>query len=153
MVIASITLASIFSAYAFYMGNNVQNEFMQNVNDAKRKFNLQLEVVYATIDNSTDPPHFVVYVKNIGYLPLNDFTYLDVYAGSYGKAQLYTYNLNAQVGSGQFNLTDANENGVWEPRETATIRVYPKSTMEDVMFEVKIVPSGGIGSSYFFSSP
>ncbi len=153
MVIASVTLASVFSAYAFYMGYNVQNEFMQNVNDAKRRFNLQLEIVYATINNSTAPPHFVIYVKNIGYLPLTDFTNLDVYVGPYGKAQLYTYNSTAQVGSGQFSVTDANGNGVWEPRETVTIRVYPTSWAGDVIFEAKIVPSGGIGSSYLFSSP
>jgi hypothetical protein len=153
MVIASVTLASIFSAYAFYMGNNVQNELIQNVSDAKRRFNLQLEIVHATIDNSTNPPHFVIYVKNIGYLSINDFTYLDVYVGPYGKAQLYNYNLTAQEGSGKFNVTDANGNGVWEPRETATIRAYPTSWIEDVIFEAKIIPSGGIGSSYLFSSP
>jgi archaellum component FlaF (FlaF/FlaG flagellin family) len=151
MVIASVTLASVFSAYAFYMGNNVQNEFMQSVSDAKRRFNLQLEIVHATIDNSTNPPHFVIYVKNIGSLPINDFTYLDVYVGPYGKAQLYTYNSTAQAG--QFNVTDANGNMVWEPRETAIIRAYPASWAEGVIFEAKIVPSGGIGSSYLFSSP
>ena len=31
MVIASVCLASAFSAYAFYTGNVVQNELMQNV--------------------------------------------------------------------------------------------------------------------------
>jgi archaellum component FlaG (FlaF/FlaG flagellin family) len=153
MVIASVTLASIFSAYAFYTGNSVQNELMQNVNDAKKRFNMQLEIIHATIDNSTDPPHFVVYVKNIGCLPLNDFTYLDVYVGPYGKVQFYTYNSTAEVGSGQFNLTDANGDGVWEPRETATIRAFPSSIVEGVMFEAKVVPFGGIGSSYLFPAP
>jgi len=151
MVIASVTLASVFSAYAFYTGNSVQNELMQNVNDAKRMNNLQLEIVYATVDNSTNPqPHFVIYVKNIGCLPLNDFTYLDVYVGEYGRAQLYTYNSTADSGSGQFKLTDASGDGVWEPRETVTIRAYPSSTVEGVMFEAKIVPFRGIGSSYLF---
>jgi len=151
MVIASVTLASVFSAYAFYMGNSVQNQFMQNVNDAKKMFDLQLEIVYATIDNSTNPPHFIIYAKNIGRLPLSDFTYLDVYVGPYGKAQLYTYNATAKPG--QFNLTDSNGNMIWEPCETATIRAYPASWTEDVIFEAKIVPSKGIGSSYLFSFP
>jgi archaellum component FlaG (FlaF/FlaG flagellin family) len=155
MVIASVTLASIFSAYAFYTGNIVQSEWMQNVNDAKRMFNMQLEIVHATIDNSTVPPHFVIYVKNVGYLPLNDFTCLDVYVGPYGEAQLYTYNSSAGAGSGQFSLSDANGNGVWDPRETATIRAYPtaSSNVEGVMFEAKVVPSRGIGSSYLFPAP
>jgi len=153
LVIASVTLASMFSAYAFYTGNIVQNEWMQNVNDAKRMFNLQLEIVHATVDNSTDPPHFVIYVKNIGYLPLNDFTCLDVYVGAYGEAQLYTYNSSASVASGEFSLADANGDGVWEPRETAIIRAYPSSRVEGVTFEAKVVPFRGIGSSYLFSAP
>jgi len=58
MVISSVCLASAFSAYAFYSGNLVQNELAQNVNDYKRIVNMQLEIVYATIDNSTTPSHF-----------------------------------------------------------------------------------------------
>lgn len=150
MIISSVTLASGFSAYAFYSGNIVQNELMQNVSDIKRMNNLQLEIVYATVDNSTGPPHFVIYVKSVGCLPVNNFTYLDIYVGEYGRAQLYSYNSTADPGSGQFKLTDASGDGVWEPRETATIRVYPSITVEGVMFEAKIVPFRGIGSSYLF---
>lgn len=153
MVIASVCLASVFSTYAFYTGNLVQNELAQNVNDYKRIVNLQLEIVYATVDNSTNPSHFVIYAKNVGYLPLRDFTFLDIYVGEYGEAQLFTYNSTADAGSGQFNLSDANEDGVWEPRETATIRAYPSSNVDGVIFEAKIVPSKGIGSSYLFPAP
>jgi len=153
MVIASVTLASAFCAYAFYTGNVVQNELTQSISDAKSTTSLQLEIVYATVDNSTNPAHFVVYAKNVGNLPLNEFTYLDVYAGEYNRAQLYTYNMTANSGSGKFNLTDANGDGVWEPRETATLRVYPTSTITGSIFEAKIVPSKGIGSSYPFSAP
>ncbi|MGQ9460892.1 MAG: hypothetical protein ACUVRA_06650 [Candidatus Bathyarchaeaceae archaeon] len=153
MVISSVTLASVFSAYAFYTGNSVQNELMQNISEAKIRDNLQLEIVYATVDNSTSPPHFIIYVKNVGSLPLRDFTYLDVYVGEYGSAQLYTYNSTASAGSGQFNLTDASGDEVWEPRETATIKAYPTSNVEGVLYEAKIVPFRGIGSSYLFSPP
>lgn len=150
MIISSVTLASGFSAYAVYTGNVVQNELMQNVSDIKRTNNLQLEIVYATVDNSTSPPHFVIYVKSVGSLPINDFTYLDVYVGEYCQAQFYSYNSTADPGSGQFKLTDASEDGVWEPRETATIRIYPSIIVKGVMFEAKIVPFRGIGSSYLF---
>ncbi len=153
MVIASVCLASAFSAYAFYTGNIVQNELMQNVSDAKRMTSLQLEIVYATVDNSTTPSHFVIYAKNIGSLPLKDFAYLDIYVGEYCQAQLYTYNLTAEAGSGQFNLTDASGDGIWEPRETVAIRVFSESTIEGAVFEAKIVPSRGIGSSYLFPGP
>lgn len=155
MVIASVSLASAFSAYAFYTGNSVQNELMQNVNDSKRRGNLQLEIVYATLDNSTGSPHFAIYVKNVGSLPLNNFTYLDVYVGEYGEAKLYTYSSTASAGSGKFNLTDANGDEGWEPRETATIRAYPSSSSETegATFEAKIVPFRGTGSSYLFPAP
>jgi archaellum component FlaF (FlaF/FlaG flagellin family) len=153
MVIASVCLASSFSAYAFYTGNVVQNELMQNVSDAKRMTNTQLEIVYATVDNSTVPAHFVIYAKNVGNLPIGDFAYLDIYVGEYCQAQLYSYNLTAGEGSGQFNLTDANGDGVWEPRETATLRAYPANPVDCAVFEARIVPFNGIGSNYLFPSP
>ena len=153
MVIASVCLASAFSAYAFYTGNIVQSELMQNISDAKRMANLQVEIVYATVDNSTIPAHFVIYAKNIGNLPLKDFTYIDIYVGEYCQAQLYSYNTTAHAGSGQFNLIDANGDGIWEPRETVTIRAYPPSILNGTIFEAKIVPFKGIGSSYLFPAP
>jgi archaellum component FlaG (FlaF/FlaG flagellin family) len=153
MVIASVCLASAFSAYAFYSGNLVQNELAQNVNNYKITVNIRLEIVYATVDNTTTPPHFVIYAKNTGNLPVSDFTFLDVYVGEYGKAQLFTYNATADAGSGQFKLSTANGDSVWEPRETAVIRAYPTSIVEGVIFEAKLVPSKGIGSSYLFPAP
>jgi archaellum component FlaG (FlaF/FlaG flagellin family) len=95
MVIASVCLASLFSAYAFYTGNLVQNELAQNINNYKITVNIRLEIVYATINDTTTPPHFVIYAKNTGNLPFSDFTSLDVYVGEYGKAQLYTYSKTA----------------------------------------------------------
>ncbi len=153
MVIASVCLASAFSAYAFYTGNVVQNQLMQNVSDAKRMTGLQLDIVYATVDNSSSPAHFVIYAKNIGNLPFSEFNFLDVYAGEYCQAQLYTYNTTADAGSGKFNLTDANGNGIWEPRETATLLVYPTGEINGVTFEARLVPSRGIGSSFLFPAP
>lgn len=153
MVIASVCLASAFSAYALYTGNVVQSELMQNISDAKRMVNLQLEIVYATLDNSTTPAHFVIYAKNVGNLPFKEFSYLDVYVGEYCQAQLYSYNVTANAGSDQFNIADANGDGIWEPRETVTIRAYPSSILSGTIFEAKIVPSKGIGSSFLFPAP
>lgn len=152
MVIASVVLASAFVACALYTGNVVQNEFTQGVSDAKRTVDTQLDIVYATA-NTTGSPVFAIYAKNTGKLPVNDFTYLDVYVGNYGEAQLYSYDVSANAGSGRFSITDANGNGVWEPRETATIYAYPTGTIDSAMLEAKIVPSQGIGSDYLFSAP
>jgi len=79
-----------------------------------------------------------------------DYTYLDIYVGEYGQAILYSYDENATVGGGQFNVTDANGDDVWECRETAVIKVFPESAVTGVMFEAKVVPFRGIGSSHLF---
>lgn len=152
MVIGSIILASAFVAAAFYTGNVFQNEFTQGVSDAKNTVDTQIDIVYATA-NTTGSPVFAVYAKNTGKLPINDFTYIDTYVGSYGQAQLYSYDSLASEGSGKFNIADANGNGVWEPRETATILAYPTSAINDGVLEAKVVPSQGIGSDYLFSAP
>lgn len=151
MVIASVCLASLFSVYAFYTGNLVQNELAQNVNNYKITVNIRLEIVYATMNSTATPPYFVIYAKNTGNLPFNDFASLDVYVGEYGRAQLYTYSETANLGN--FNISTADGDNFWEPRETAVIKVYPTSGIEGVVFEAKLVPSKGIGSSYIFPAP
>ncbi|MCW4002333.1 MAG: hypothetical protein NWE95_00240 [Candidatus Bathyarchaeota archaeon] len=152
IVIASVIVASSFVACALYTGNIVQSEFTQGVKDAKSIIDTQLDIVYATA-NTTGSPVYAIYAKNTGKLPINDFTYLDIYVGNYGAAQLYTYDVTAGAGSGKFSLTDANGNGVWEPRETATIYAYPTGSIDGTVLEAKIVPSKGIGSDYLFSAP
>ncbi len=152
MVIAAVILASIFTAGAFYVGNIVQNEMTQGVSNFKGTVDTQVDIVYATV-NTTSPPNFVIYAKNTGNLPISDFTYLDVYVGNYGSAQLYTYNPTANAGSGNFSITVSNGNGIWEPLETATIYVYPSGEINGTIFEAKIVPSEGVGSDYLFPAP
>jgi archaellum component FlaF (FlaF/FlaG flagellin family) len=153
MVIGSVILASAFSAYSFYVSGIVQNSMMQDARDTASQTSLQLEIVYATLDNSTTPTSFAIYAKNIGYTSLNNYTYLDIYAGEYGRAVLYTYSQRAQNGSGTFSLKDANNNTVWEPMETAAIKAYPQHELHGVMYEVRVVPFHGIGSTYTFPAP
>lgn len=153
IVIGSVVLASGFSVYTLYTGQTLQSNILQNVSDVRRQMSLQVQIVYATIDNSTTPSHFVIYVKNIGWILMNNFTYLDVYVGEYGRAMLYTYSSTAHNGTGTFNLIDANEDDIWEPRETAMIKAYPTSDIEGVMFEAKVVPFRGLASSYLFPPP
>jgi archaellum component FlaG (FlaF/FlaG flagellin family) len=152
MVIGAVVLASAFVACAMYTGNAVQSEFNQGVTDAKTTIDTQIDIVYATANTSGDPV-YALYVKNTGKLPLSDFTYLDVYVGTYGEATLYSYSASATSGSGKFSVSDANGDGVWEPRETATIYVYPVDAIQNALLEAKIVPSKGIGSEYLFSPP
>jgi hypothetical protein len=66
---------------------------------------------------------------------------------------LYSYSSNASTGSGQFNMTDANGNGVVEIGEAAIIQVYPATNVSSSLYEAKVVPYRGISSSYMFSPP
>ncbi len=153
ILIASVILASGFSAYAIYSGSSLQSNIIQNLDSFKRNVNTRVDIGYATINQTTNPNYFVIYVKNTGTLPITDFSKIDVYAGEYGKAVLYSYSPTSTVGSGKFNLTDVDGDGVWEPGETAIIRAYPKTNVSAEVYEVKVVPFRGIPSTYLFPSP
>jgi len=141
LLISSVVLATGVSGSIIYNGNQLQNNIVQTVSDARETMSLQVEIVYATIDESTTPNSFVIFAKNVGRRSMVDFTNLDVYVGEYGKATFYPYKADA-------------EEGDWESGETAILRAYP--TPDDpsgTVFEVKIVPFRGIGASYMFAPP
>jgi flagellar protein FlaG len=153
IVIASIILASGFSSYAIYAGSSLQSNILQNLDTIKRNMHTRVDIVYATINETTNPSNFVIYVKNTGTLPLYDFDLIDVYVGAYGQAMLYFYNSSAAVGSGKFKFVDANGDGVCDVGEAATIQAFCESNVTASLYEVKVVPYRGISSSYLFSPP
>lgn len=150
ILISSVVLASGLSGSIIYNGNQLQNNIVQTVSDARETMSLQIEIVYATVDESTDPDSFVIFAKNVGRRSMVDFTNLDVYVGEYGRATLYPYKAEAEEGF--FSLEDVNGDFVWESGETATLRAY-SSDISGTVFEVKIVPFRGIGASYMFAPP
>jgi flagellar protein FlaG len=154
MVIASVVLASGFASYAIYAGTSLQSNIMQNLDNAKKSMDTRLDIVYAVVNQTTNPgPLFTIYVKNSGSLPISDFGLISIYVGAYGQATVYSYNSSASTGSGMFNMTDSDENGVVEMGETATIQVYNATNVFGSLYEAKVVPYRGISSSYLFSPP
>ena len=153
ILIASVVLASSCSAYAIYAGTSLQGNIMQSIDIFKRNIYIRVEIGYATINETDNPASFVIYVKNVGSLPITDISSIDVYVGEYGKAQHYTYSADAALGSGKFKLLDSDGDGVWEPYETATIIAYPKNNVTASVYEVKIVPLRGVPCSYLFAAP
>ena len=154
MVIASVVLASGFASYAIYAGTSLQSNILQNLDSVKRNIQTRIDIVYAFVNQTTDPsPLFVVYVKNTGTLPVSDFDLISVYVGGYGQATLYSYNSSAITGSGQFTLIDADDNGVCDVGEAATMRVFNATSVTASLYEAKIVPYRGISNSYLFSPP
>jgi flagellar protein FlaG len=154
MVIASVVLASGFAAYAIYAGTSLQSNIMQNLDNAKKSMDTRLDIVYAVVNQTSDPsPLFTIYVKNTGSLSISDFDLISVYVGAYGQAMLYSYSSNASTGSGKFNMTDADGNGVVAVGEAAIMQVYPATNVSSSLYEAKVVPYRGISSSYMFSPP
>lgn len=153
ILMSSVVMASGLSGYVMYNGSQLQNNILQAVSDAREVMSIQVEVVYATVNESTTPDSFVIFVKNIGRRSMTNFTNLDIYVGEYGRATLYPYKSDAGPGSGFFSLTDVDEDGDWESGETAILKAYPKSQPSGTMFEVKVVPFRGIGASYLFAPP
>jgi len=153
ILVSSVILASSFSAYAIYSGTTLQNSIMQSLSDAKSSFDIRVSIVYATINNTTSPAHFIIYAKNTGIIPITNFGLMDVYFGEYKKAALYTYDQNASVGSGKFSVEDSNGDGVWGVAETAIIRVFPRDNLQASLYEVKVVLYRGLSDSYVFAPP
>ncbi len=154
MVIASVVLASGFASYAIYAGTSLQSNILQNLDSVKRNIQTRIDIVYAFVNQTTDPsPLFVIYVKNTGTLPVSDFDLISVYVGAYGQATLYSYNSSASTGSGQFTLTDADGNDVCDVGEAATMQVFNATSVTANLYEAKIVPYRGISNSYLFSPP
>jgi flagellar protein FlaG len=154
MIIASVVLASAFSAYAIYAGTSLQSNIMENLNDARRNMDTRLEIVYATVNQTSNPsPLFIIYAKNTGNMPISGFNLITVYVGAYGQAAMYIYNATASTGSGTFNITDSNGNGVIEVGEAAEISVFNATTVTASLYEAEIVLYRGIPSNYLFSSP
>ncbi|MCQ5340645.1 MAG: hypothetical protein NO483_02915 [Candidatus Methanomethylicia archaeon] len=147
LVLAAIILASGVSAYATYSIGILKNDMYQVVSDTKKIIELRIEIVYACINGSV----FVVYAKNIGYLPITDYNLIDVYIGPYGSACLYTY--SSSPSTGHFTITDVNGNNSWDPGETAIIIVYPNNIPQASVYEAIIKPLRGTGSSYLFPPP
>lgn len=153
ILISSVILASGFSGCIIYTGGQLQSNIVQTASDARETMSLQVEIVYATVNETTTPHSFVIFAKNVGQRSMIDFTNLDVYVGEYGSANLYSYKADAKEGSGFFSLKDVNGDGYWESGETAILRAYPSANPSGAVFEVKVVPFRGIGASYMFTPP
>ena len=153
LLIASVVLASGVSAQAMYAGLSLQSNIVQTIDISKRDLNTRIDIGYATVNETTTPRYFIIYAKNTGLMPITDFSVIDVYVGEYGRAMLCYYSSEATVGSGKFNLTDVDGDGVWEIGETAIIKAYPDTDINASIYEVKIVPFRGISDSYLFPPP
>ena len=154
MVIASVVMASGFAAYAIYAGTSLQSNIMQNLQNAKNSMDTRLDIVYAVVNTTSNPsPLFTIYVKNTGSLPISNYELISVTAGPYGQAMLYTYSASATTGSGQFNMTDADGEGIVQIGEAAIIQVYNATNVLGNLYEAKVIPYRGISSSCMFSTP
>jgi len=153
ILIAATLLAGSFAAYLVFYGNIIQNNVAISIDTIRQQMNIRVKIVYATINESEKC--YVIYVKNVGYLPIHNSTFssIDLYVGPYRRATLYRYNPDGDVG--YFSIVDSDGDGVWEVGETAILKAkYDESTFsEEPLYEAKIYISNGVGDSYLFTSP
>lgn len=156
MLIVAVIVAGAVAGYTIYYTNVMGSQMVNTARNMNVKMMSTVEITYATIDNSTNPAHYVVYVKNTGSLaiPYSEWKDIDIYIGPYKQASLYTYDPSGGVGSGTFNMKDADGDKSWEAGETAIFYVYPTANPSDVpTYEAKIFLWHGLGDDYLFPPP
>jgi len=151
ILIASTILAGSFTAYAIFYGNLIQNNVASSIDAVRQQMNIRVRIIYATVSEG----YFVVYVKNVGNLPIpeSSFPYVDLYIGPYRRAALYRYSPNEPPSAGYFCIADANSNGLWEAGETAIFKASCEGSLNESLYEVRIYLRSGIGDSCLFSPP
>jgi archaellum component FlaG (FlaF/FlaG flagellin family) len=154
MIIASVVLASAFSSYAIYAGTSLQSNIMQNLNEASMNMNTHLEIVYATVNQTSNPsPLFIIYVKNTGNMPVTDMNLITLYVGAYGQATMYSYNAAATNGSGTFSIYISNGSGMIDVGQAAEIEAFNAANVTASLYEAEVVLYRGVPSYYLFSPP
>jgi flagellar protein FlaG len=154
MIIASVVLASAFSSYAIYAGTSLQSNIMQNLDEARMNMDTQLEIVYATVNQTSNPsPLFIIYVKNTGDMPITDLSLITLYVGAYGQATMYSYSPAATNGTGTFSIYDSNGNGMIDVGQAAEIEAFNTANVTATLYEAEVVLYRGVPSYYLFSSP
>jgi len=154
ILIASTILAGSFTAYAIYYGNLIQSNVASSIDAVRQQMNVRVKIIYATVNVSEGC--FVVYVKNVGNLPISEssFLYIDLYIGPYGRAMLYRYSPDKTPSAGYFYIADADSDGLWEAGETAIFKAPCEEQLnKNELYEVKIYLRSGIGDSYLFLPP
>jgi len=155
VMISAVIAASVFASALVTKVGELRQAVAAAIRSQVERVEIDAVATYATYDPGQSC--FLVYIKNVGRYSV-PYAYLpkaDVYFGSTGSAQLYSYDSDGNPAPGEWSFTEAlgNGNDRWEPGETIVLRIY-NSTAVDPPYYVKFVlPSGSSVEAVFSEVP
>ena len=143
LLIASITLASLLSVLVISKYGVFESTFGTMVNNERTTLLAKIKVVYAHDNGSS----VVVWVKNVGSVPIIEVSKMDVYFGVYGSASYIPYNVSS-LPTWSYKIYNGN---VWAPGLTMLITIKLSSSLTSGVYYVKVMTYEGASDEYVFS--
>ncbi len=143
LLIASITLASLLSVLVISRYGLLESTFGTMINSEKNNMLSKIKIVYANVNGSS----VVIWVKNIGSIPIVHISKMDVYFGLYGSASYIPYN-STSLPSWTYKIYGGN---TWAPGLTVLITISLSSTPSSGVYYVKLMTYEGASDEYVFS--
>ncbi len=137
LTIASVIMASILAAVTLHKVSELCNVVSQVGKQESLRFLRSIKVVYAAVINNSNVANAVVYVKNVGNVPIEieELKDADVYFGRYGHANYYLWG-GGPVG---WDFEEFDNDQLWRPGETIKINVYSEEAYIRAVYYFKIV--------------
>ncbi len=142
MLVAVVIASAVFASAIVDRMSQVNEAIKMSMKQQAESMMTKIAIAYATYDDATGL--FIIYVKNIGKYPILAINKMNVYFGEYGKAQLYTYDVDGMLSPGEWSFIeiDGKKANVWEPGETLEILIYNTTAVSDPCFVKIVTPSG-----------
>lgn len=143
LLIVSITLASLLGVLVISKYGLFESTFGTMVSSERNSMLSKIKVVYANVNGSS----VVVWVKNIGSVPIIYISKMDVYFGPYGSASYIPYN-NTSLPMWTYKIYGGN---TWAPGLTMLITINLSSAPGSGVYYIKLMTYEGASDEYIFS--
>ncbi len=149
MLIAVVIASAVFASGVVDRIIQVNEAIKISMKQQAESVMTKIAIVYAAYDENAGL--FVVYAKNIGKYPVLAINKINVYFGEYGKAQLYTYDVDGVLSPGEWSYieVDGEKTSIWEPGETIEILIYNTTTVSNLCYIRIVTPSGTFAEDEF----
>jgi len=143
LLIASITLASLLSVLVISKYGLFESTFGTMVSNERSSMLSKIKIVYVGVNGSS----VVVWVKNVGSVPIIYISKMDVYFGPYGSASYIPFN-SSSLPSWTYKIYDG---ATWSPGLTMLITISLSSAPGSGVYYVKLMTYEGASDEYIFS--
>lgn len=158
-LITAILAAGVLINATFPVVYNMAGTFSSASHESDERIRTDFKIITTFATTTQSPRYAMVWIKNIGSsrVPWTDLKRSDVFCGSLDNFEHLSYS-DSPTTSGQWGIDftypsyDLNNNGYWDPGETAEIyaitNTIPTSSGEYVYFQFSI-PNGVWRSTEF----